>query len=160
LPDAGIWRQLHTNSDSFAGFPGVKPALLSSLLHPRSTTRLQTLDHGAPVSLYLVSRELGHGSEEMVKRVYAHLGTIRHRSEVVEFRIEQHLEALKDRLGILRSGTRNDTTKPLERKTETPPASKRERGAKLESGPGATRTRDLLLRRQALYPTELRTLVM
>ena len=25
------------------------------------------------------------------------------------------------------------------------------------SGPGATRTRDLLLRRQALYPTELRT---
>ena len=26
------------------------------------------------------------------------------------------------------------------------------------SGPGATRTRDLLLRRQALYPTELRTL--
>ena len=27
------------------------------------------------------------------------------------------------------------------------------------NGPGATRTRDLLLRRQALYPTELRTLV-
>jgi hypothetical protein len=28
------------------------------------------------------------------------------------------------------------------------------------SGPGATRTRDLLLRRQALYPTELRTLTI
>src|SRR5690606_38459964 len=28
---------------------------------------------------------------------------------------------------------------------------------KSRSGPGATRTRDLLLRRQALYPTELRT---
>jgi hypothetical protein len=49
--------------------------------------KVQTLDNGAPVSLYTVSRELGHGSEEMVKRVYAHLGTIRHRSEVVEFRV-------------------------------------------------------------------------
>jgi hypothetical protein len=29
---------------------------------------------------------------------------------------------------------------------------------KVGNGPGATRTRDLLLRRQALYPTELRTL--
>src|SRR3954470_4571762 len=28
-----------------------------------------------------------------------------------------------------------------------------------KSGPGATRTRDLLLRRQALYPAELRTLI-
>src|SRR3954469_12194049 len=28
------------------------------------------------------------------------------------------------------------------------------------SGPGATRTRDLLLRRQALYPTELRTRIV
>jgi hypothetical protein len=34
-----------------------------------------------------------------VRRVYAHLGTVRHRSEVVEFRIEQHPEALKDPLG-------------------------------------------------------------
>jgi hypothetical protein len=48
-------------------------------------SRLQTLDHGAPVSLYTVSRELGHGSEEMVRRVYSHLGTVRHRSEVVEY---------------------------------------------------------------------------
>jgi hypothetical protein len=28
----------------------------------------------------------------------AHLGTIRHRSEVVEYRVEQHLERLGDRL--------------------------------------------------------------
>ena len=32
-------------------------------------------------------------------------------------------------------------------------------GCSPQSGPGATRTRDLLLRRQALYPTELRTLM-
>src|SRR3954447_15320474 len=30
----------------------------------------------------------------------------------------------------------------------------------MRSGPGATRTRDLLLRRQALYPTELRTRIV
>ena len=87
-----------------------------------TAARLQTLDQGAPVSFYTVSRELGHGSEEMVKRVYAHLGTIRHRSEVVEFRVEQHLEALKDRLGVLRFGTTNDTTKQAETETETPTA--------------------------------------
>jgi hypothetical protein len=50
------------------------------------------------VSLYTVSRELGHGSEDMVRRVYAHLGTIRHRSEVVEYRVEQHFERLGDQL--------------------------------------------------------------
>ncbi len=75
--------------------------------HTWTAARLQTLDRGAPVSLYTVARELGHGSEEMVRRVYAHLGTIRHRSEVVEFRIEQHLEALKDRLGRVGFVTRN-----------------------------------------------------
>jgi hypothetical protein len=77
--------------------------------HTWAAARLQTLDHGAPVSVYTVSRELGHGSEEMVRRVYAHLGTVRHRSEVVEFRIEQHLEALKDRLGNVGFVTRNVT---------------------------------------------------
>ena len=41
------------------------------------------------MSPYTVSRELGHGSEEMVRRVYSHLGTVRHRSEVVEYRVEQ-----------------------------------------------------------------------
>jgi integrase len=56
--------------------------------HTYVATRLQTLDRGAPVSLYIVSRELGHGSEDMVRRVYAHLGTVRHRSEVVEYRVE------------------------------------------------------------------------
>jgi hypothetical protein len=66
--------------------------------HTYCAARLQTLDRGAPVSLYTVSRELGHGSEEMVRRVYSHLGDVRHRSEVVEYRVEQHLERLGDRL--------------------------------------------------------------
>jgi hypothetical protein len=37
----------------------------------------------------------------MVQRVYAHLGTIRHRAEVVEYRVEQHTEALGERLTAL-----------------------------------------------------------
>jgi hypothetical protein len=39
-----------------------------------------------------------------VKRIYAHLGATRHRSDVVEYRVEQHLEQLGERL--LRLGLR------------------------------------------------------
>jgi hypothetical protein len=117
-----------------------------------TAARLQTLDHGAPVSVYTVSRKLGHGSEEMVRRVYAHLGTVRHRSEVVEFRIEQHLETLKDRLGnvgfVIRSVTPDETAAI----NEDPGTPKYRRGKIFQSGPGATRTRDLLLRRGGAPP--------
>jgi hypothetical protein len=41
---------------------------------------------------------------DMVKRIYAHLGDVRHRAEVVEYRVEQHLDRLGDRLQ--RSGFR------------------------------------------------------
>ena len=71
------------------------------LRHTFCASRLQTLDQGAPVSLYTVSREMGHGSQDMVQRVYAHLGAVRHRAEVLEYRVEQHTEALKDRLGAM-----------------------------------------------------------
>jgi integrase len=69
--------------------------------HTYCAARLQTLDGGAPVSPFTVSRELGHGSGTMVEEVYAHLGTIRHRSEVVEYRIEQQAAALGERLKAL-----------------------------------------------------------
>lgn len=65
--------------------------------------RLQTLDRGQPISTYTVSRELGHSSTDMVQRIYAHLGAVRHRAEVVEYRVEQHLETLGDRVDLLRS---------------------------------------------------------
>lgn len=71
------------------------------LRHTFCAARLQTLDNGHPVSLYTVSREMGHGSTAMVQRVYAHLGNVRHRSEVVEYRVDQHREVLGDRLGVL-----------------------------------------------------------
>jgi hypothetical protein len=37
-----------------------------------ATAQLQTLDRDVPVSLFTVSREVDHGSEDMVRRVYAH----------------------------------------------------------------------------------------
>jgi integrase len=66
--------------------------------HTYCAARLQTLDQGAPVSLYTVARELGHGGDSMVKGVYGHLGTVRHRAEVVEYRVEQHKKTLGERL--------------------------------------------------------------
>ena len=58
--------------------------------HTYCSARLQTLDGDAPVAPFTVSRELGHGTLAMVTRVYSHLGTVRHRSPCVEFRVEQH----------------------------------------------------------------------
>lgn len=70
--------------------------------HTYCATRLQTLDRGAPVSVYTVSRELGHGGDSLVKRVYGHLGELRHRSEVVEYRIEQQRDVIpRERLRLL-----------------------------------------------------------
>ena len=51
-----------------------------------------------PTAKFQVSKELGHGSAAMVDRVYGHLGEVQHRSEVVEYRVENHREVLGDRL--------------------------------------------------------------
>jgi integrase len=88
--------------------------------HTYCAARLQTLDAGAPVSIYTVARELGHHSDEMVRRVYAHLGSTRHRSAVVEYRVAQHLEKLGDRLRRLGFVTGNVTGGEARLETETP----------------------------------------
>jgi integrase len=80
--------------------------------HTYCSARLQTLDRGAPVSTYTVSREMGHGSQDMVEQVYSHLGQVRHRSEVVEYRVAQHAEPLADRLAALRRKVVSGTTVP------------------------------------------------
>lgn len=66
----------------------------NKLRHGYATARLQTLDNGALVSTFTVARELGHTGVHLVERIYGHLGEVRHRSEVVEFRVEQHLDRL------------------------------------------------------------------
>lgn len=53
-------------------------------------------------SPYTVGKELGHGSDALVWRVYGHLGETRRRAEAVEYRVEQHAARLKDRLAALR----------------------------------------------------------
>ncbi len=53
------------------------------------------------VSPFTVAKEMGHGGDSLVKRIYGHLGTLRHRSEVVEYRVEQHWEVLGKRLRAL-----------------------------------------------------------
>jgi hypothetical protein len=78
--------------DTLGGRVGFQPGEVrwNKLRHGYATARLQTLDNGAPVSTFTVARELGHTSVQLVEGIYGHLGKVRHRSEVVEFRIEQH----------------------------------------------------------------------
>jgi len=78
-----------------------QPIRTRMIRHTYRAARLQTLDGGAPVSVYTVGKELGHRGEALVRRAYGHLGTVRHRSEVVEYRIEQHEERLRDRIKAL-----------------------------------------------------------
>jgi hypothetical protein len=50
----------------------------------------------------------------MVRKVYGHLGQVRHRAEVVEYRVEQHRAKLEDRLRVwcgADSGTTISTTR-------------------------------------------------
>jgi hypothetical protein len=102
-----------------------------------------------------VSRELGHGPEEMVRRVYSHLGDVRHRSEVVEYRVEQHLERLGDRLERLGlsgpSVTGKDTASDGNTGKKTPPQPKSKRGRSFQRAGDRTRTGDVQLGKLAFY---------
>jgi integrase len=71
--------------------------------HTYCAARLQSLDQGESVSAYTVGKELGHGGDSLVRRVYGHLGQVRHRAEVVEYRVEQHAAKLGERLTALLS---------------------------------------------------------
>jgi hypothetical protein len=46
----------------------------------------------APVSPWTVEKELGHGSRDMLEEVYGRVGDVRHRSEALEYRVEQHFD--------------------------------------------------------------------
>jgi hypothetical protein len=108
--------------DRLAARAGWRPGEIRTRLfrHTYCAARLQTLDAGAPVSIYIVARELGHQSDEMLRRVYAHLGSTRHRSDVVEYRVAQHLQKLGDRLRRLGLVTGNVTGGEALFETEAP----------------------------------------
>jgi integrase len=96
----------HKLLDAVAVRAGWKAGEIRSKMfrHTYCAARLQTLDQGAPVAAFTVSRELGHGGESMVRRVYGHLGDVRHRAAAVEYRVEQHVEKLGERLRLVTTG--------------------------------------------------------
>ena len=69
--------------------------------------RVTTLEDGRervewiPVSTYTVAKEMGHGGTGLVEHIYGHLSDNPHRSEVVEYRVENHRDVLGDRLTAL-----------------------------------------------------------
>ena len=85
--------------DTLGSRVGFRPGEVrwNKLRHGYATARLQTLDNGAPVSVFTVARELGHTGVHLVERIYGHLGEVHHRSEVVEFRSELYSEWLTRR---------------------------------------------------------------
>lgn len=53
-----------------------------------ATARVQTLDHGYPVASHAVAGELGHGSNDLLDRVYGHVANAPGiRREFVEYRL-------------------------------------------------------------------------
>ena len=58
----------------------------------------------APVPPWAVAKEMGHGGRDLVDRVYGHLGETRHRSEVMEYRADQHEDYIQGRLEAVRAG--------------------------------------------------------
>lgn len=67
--------------------PECRMRLRSKLLrHSWCAARLQTLDHGQPISHYTVMTEMGHENLKLIARIYGHLGTFRYRGEEVSYR--------------------------------------------------------------------------
>lgn len=54
--------------------------------HTWTSLRLQTLDHGEPVSVFTVARELGHTNLKQIEETYGHVLDTRHREPEVVYR--------------------------------------------------------------------------
>ena len=53
------------------------------------------------MTVWTVAREVGHSGTGMIERVYGHLGEVRHRAAVVEYRVAQHRRVLRGRLELV-----------------------------------------------------------
>jgi integrase len=116
--EEGLVTDWRSALDAVAAHAGWRPGEIRSKVfrHTYCAARLQTMDQGAPVSVYTVAKEMGHGGESMVRKVYGHLGEVRQRSAVVEYRAEAHATKLGVRLEALRT-VRFDTTIGTTRQT-------------------------------------------
>lgn len=112
----GMVRDLRKSLDAIGGLCGMEPGALRtrSFRHTYCSARLQTVQRvvrpgcdpatdpdpyeWVEVSRFQVQKEMGHGGAQLVDRIYGHAHRAPHRSEVVEYRVERHREALGGRL--------------------------------------------------------------
>lgn len=115
----GMVRDLRKSLDSIGDLCGMEVGEVRTrrFRHTYCSARLQTVQRilraGAnasnpdswdyvEVSRFQVQKEMGHGGAQLVDRVYGHAQRTPYRSEVVEFRVDQHEAALNARLATLR----------------------------------------------------------
>lgn len=106
LAEPGMIRDFRKVLDAVAERTGVWKAgdIRSKMFrHTYASARLQTLKHGEPVTVFDVSRELGHATTALVEETYGHTASDAHRSDVVEYRVAQHRAKLKTHLKLLKS---------------------------------------------------------
>lgn len=104
-------QDLRKSLDSIAKRAGFQEGEVRTTMfrHTYATQRLQTTDHGSPVSIWTVARELGHKSTNMIEDRYGHLADAPHRSETVEYRVENHQEKLEEQLQRLREASAQES---------------------------------------------------
>lgn len=115
-PSGGMIHDLRKALDGIGELAGFEAGEIRTKMfrHTFCAASLQLLDRGAPVSPWTVAKWMGHGGQTLVNRVYGHLGDVRHRSEVLEYRADQHREALGERLAAVQAW------KPARCRAETP----------------------------------------
>jgi len=103
--------------DQLAERTGLETLRTKMFRHTYCTARLMTYDlvkagedergdpilRPIPISKDRVAREMGHGGTKLVERIYGHYGHMPHRSEHVEYRVDQHEEELGERLTALQA---------------------------------------------------------
>lgn len=115
----GMVRDLRKSLDAIGALCGMEPGALRtrSFRHTYCSARLQTVQRivrpgcdpstdpdpyeWVEVSRFQVQKEMGHGGAQLVDRIYGHAHRAPHRSEVVEYRVERHREALGGRLSAV-----------------------------------------------------------
>ena len=116
----GMITNINKTLDHMAELCGMEPGevRLHAFRHTYCSARLQTVQRilrpGADpsdddafdyveVSRFQVQKEMGHGGAQLVNRIYGHAQSQPHRSEAVEYRVENHEDVLGPRLSVLQA---------------------------------------------------------
>ena len=119
-PTGGMVKDIRKSLDQISELSGMKAGEVRTraFRHTYCSARLQTVQRivkpgrdpstdpdpyeYVETTRFTVQKEMGHGGAQLVDRIYGHAQRNPHRSEVVEYRVERHREALGDRLRTLR----------------------------------------------------------